>query len=433
MTSRVEAVDPNADTVEDSMIGLVNASADTQECPPRLLLHVPADTPEALVQFLPDGPIVLLADDSCIMGRSETAGIRMNDVRASREHALLYLNPYENDQEPEFRVRNISKKKVIYLNGNKIKPDKAGTLTPESFLRIEQFNFRVEIIPGDEVSSTFEIEFVKNANPELYPGTKQNGHGAPQGTPSNPMVMVQQHVYGGNGHSNVPQNPYPMGVSMASPPPTYSSLPPDAGYQSHPHPYGYPPIVGVASGMQALTLTNAPVTVHQPASPKRHHRRSYGNSPAHKPRGDSSGHRLREANGRNRSDDSGRPRHRKSSNGEHRKRRTRSPAENDERIEKNGSQLCTMTPMQESSVGANSTVLTSKDVSKESFSASIPNNRDDRPTTARPGGVNRGMDTSCESSSFPVEENGKESHSPVEVDDSSFLPSNRGYIVSTDV
>lgn len=137
--------------------------------PPKITFCVtePAPSHSALLKGIPNEPLHQPLDSQVLFGRGHGVGIFLNDKEASREHMKLLIQTNPATGENVFVVKNVSKTKPIYINGNPLQQQAGATvLNTNDRLKIGQLEFTVTITPGDSVES-YQVEFTRSTvNPQ---------------------------------------------------------------------------------------------------------------------------------------------------------------------------------------------------------------------------------------------------------------------------
>ena len=121
----------------------------------------------ALLRGIPKEPLRKPLDQQILFGRGHSAGVFLNDDKASREHMTLFMQMNPATGENMFVVSTVSKSQPVYINGTPFYK-KAGTrvLQTNDKLKIGQLEFIVNIMPGDSMEF-YQAEFTKGSKGNL--------------------------------------------------------------------------------------------------------------------------------------------------------------------------------------------------------------------------------------------------------------------------
>lgn len=162
------------------LLGIADREKATISSPPKIIFCVtePAPSYSALLKGIPNEPLRQPLDSQVLFGRGHGVGVFLNDKEASREHMKLLIQTRPATGENVFVVKNVSKTKPIYINGNPLQQQAGATvLNTNDRLKIGQLEFTVTITPGDSVE-LYQVEFTRSTvNPQQ---SDMKGVNAPQ-------------------------------------------------------------------------------------------------------------------------------------------------------------------------------------------------------------------------------------------------------------
>ncbi len=176
--------------------------------------------------------------ESLSFGRGEKIDVYLHDCTASKRH--LELKVIARQRTFTVQIKNISETKLVKLNSTrKIESNQSISLENNDQLTIGCFTFLVEIAPGDEVSTLYNITFKTIVD---------TGGCRPQspGIYGQPAQLEPQYQPFGYGQPNPPQgDPFqrfttPMQYGYYPAPPRAAMFPADISQQQlHGTPLGY--------------------------------------------------------------------------------------------------------------------------------------------------------------------------------------------------
>ena len=114
-----------------------------------------------IIKSLPSAVITNELGKWVLLGRGETVDVYFHDVTSSRFHANFTVTRDRNSQRFVAKIMNRSASKKVIINGKtELKTNEVYELNQNDLVSIGVFTFLLEIVPGNNQSRNYALEFI---------------------------------------------------------------------------------------------------------------------------------------------------------------------------------------------------------------------------------------------------------------------------------